>query len=59
MMRTGNLTSGGQRTYTSGCPLTTSFGKMEGTYQMITAAGRPFVVTIPAFTLSEPYSVQH
>jgi ApaG protein len=46
-------------TYTSGCPLTTQFGTMEGTYQMVTTSGEPFDVKIATFTLSEPYSVQH
>ena len=46
-------------TYTSGCPLTTQFGTMEGTYQMTTASGEAFDVKIATFTLSEPYSVQH
>lgn len=44
-------------TYTSGCPLTTSFGRMEGTYQMMTPTGESFDVAIAAFTLSEPYTV--
>lgn len=44
-------------TYTSGCPLTTSFGKMEGTYQMTTKSGEHFDITIAPFTLSEPYTV--
>lgn len=44
-------------TYTSGCPLSTSFGKMEGTYQMTTRAGEAFDVRIAPFTLSEPYTV--
>lgn len=43
--------------YTSGCPLTTSFGIMEGTYQMIAADGSRFDVKIAPFTLSEPYTV--
>ena len=46
-------------TYSSGCPLTTQFGTMEGSYQMVTTAGEPFDVKIATFTLSEPYSVQH
>jgi ApaG protein len=46
-------------TYTSGCPLTTQFGTMEGTYQMVSSSGEAFDVRIAAFTLSEPYSVQH
>lgn len=44
-------------TYTSGCPLTTSFGKMEGTYQMVTKSGERFDAAIAPFTLSEPYTV--
>jgi ApaG protein len=44
-------------TYTSGCPLGTAFGKMEGTYQMTTAAGEHFDARIAPFTLSEPYTV--
>ena len=46
-------------TYTSGCPLTTQFGTMEGTYHMTTSSGELFDVKIATFTLSEPYSVQH
>ena len=44
-------------TYTSGCPLRTPFGVMEGTYQMTTGAGDQFDVRIAPFTLSEPYTV--
>ena len=44
-------------TYTSGCPLKTSFGTMEGTYQMVTQSGDAFDATIAPFTLSEPYTV--
>jgi ApaG protein len=43
--------------YTSGCPLTTPFGSMRGTYQMITRDGTRFDATIAPFTLSEPYTV--
>jgi ApaG protein len=43
--------------YTSGCPLTTPFGIMHGTYQMITASGEHFDANIAPFTLSEPYTV--
>lgn len=43
--------------YTSGCPLTTPFGVMEGSYQMITASGERFDAQIAPFTLSEPYTV--
>ena len=51
------LAPGESFTYTSGCPLTTPFGKMEGTYQMVTANGAAFDVKIAPFTLSEPYTV--
>jgi ApaG protein len=43
--------------YTSGCPLSTPFGSMRGTYQMVTEDGTLFDATIAAFTLSEPYTV--
>ena len=43
--------------YTSGCPLPTSFGVMEGTYQMVSERGDLFDAKIAPFTLSEPYSV--
>jgi ApaG protein len=41
--------------YTSGCPLTTPGGTMEGTYTMVTAAGETFQATIPAFSLDSPH----
>ena len=53
------LAPGESFTYTSGCPLSTQFGTMEGSYQMFTRSGEPLDVKIAAFTLSEPYSVQH
>jgi len=44
--------------YSSGCPLTTSFGTMRGSYQMVaTEGGEHFDVEIAPFTLSEPYTV--
>jgi ApaG protein len=51
------LDPGESFTYTSGCPLTTPFGKMEGTYQMVTRTREQFDVRIAPFTLSEPYTV--
>jgi ApaG protein len=42
--------------YTSGCPLTTPFGSMHGTYQMINQAAEQFDIEIAPFTLSEPYT---
>lgn len=43
--------------YTSGCPLTTPFGSMHGTYQMVSQGGEHFDIEIAPFTLSEPYSM--
>jgi ApaG protein len=44
--------------YTSGSPLTTPFGLMEGSYRMVTSDGDEFDVKIAPFTLSEPFSDQ-
>jgi ApaG protein len=43
--------------YTSACPLTTPFGSMRGTYQMVTEGGERFDAEIARFTLAEPYSI--
>jgi ApaG protein len=43
--------------YTSFCPLTTSFGTMEGTYQMKTDSGETFDAEIAPFTLEVPHVV--
>lgn len=51
------LTPGESFEYTSGCPLTTPFGTMKGTYQMVTAGGERFDAEIAEFELSEPYTV--
>jgi ApaG protein len=51
------LTPGETFEYTSGCPLTTPFGSMHGTYQMIHQGGEQFDIEIAPFTLTEPYSV--
>ena len=40
--------------YTSGCPLATPFGSMEGTYEMVTAKGERFDARIARFSLREP-----
>ena len=45
--------------YTSGCPLTTPFGSMRGTYQMVTTDREHFDIEIPPFTLTEPYTTVH
>ena len=55
--QTPTLKPGQAFTYTSGCPLSTPFGMMEGTYQMTTGSGELFDVKIAPFTLSEPYTV--
>ena len=51
------LEPGGGFQYTSGCPLTTDVGKMEGTYQMVTTEGESFDVEIAPFTLCVPSQV--
>ena len=43
--------------YTSGCPLPTASGQMEGTYEMVAESGETFDVKIAPFTLSGPYTV--
>lgn len=50
------LSPGQSFEYTSGCPLTTPFGSMHGTYQMVNQADEKFDIEIAPFTLSEPYS---
>jgi ApaG protein len=40
--------------YTSGCPLSTPFGSMRGSYQCVAEDGTPFEVPIPEFLLSVP-----
>jgi ApaG protein len=51
------LNPGESFTYTSGCPLGTPFGVMEGSYQMVTAAGEAFDAKIALFELGQPSSV--
>jgi ApaG protein len=55
--RQPTLAPGEKFEYTSGCPLTTAFGVMEGSYQMITESGERFDAKVAPFTLSEPYRV--
>ena len=43
--------------YTSGWPLPTAFGILEGTYQMVTGLGEHFDARIAPVALSEPYTV--
>ncbi len=51
------LTPGASFEYTSGCPLTTDVGKMEGSYQMVNAGGEHFDVEIAAFTLCQAETI--
>ena len=41
--------------YTSGCPLSTPSGIMDGSYRMTTAGGERFDIEIPAFSLDSPH----
>ena len=43
--------------YTSGCPLTTPFGSMEGIYEMQGAGGTSFEAHIARFELREPGAI--
>jgi len=49
------LPPGESFSYTSGCPLGTPAGIMAGTYEMVTDAGEPFLVEVPAFSLDSPH----
>lgn len=51
------LAPGESYEYTSFCPLTTPFGTMEGSYQMVTDSGASFDAAIAQFALSEPMTV--
>ncbi|MTI43055.1 ApaG protein [Roseibium hamelinense] len=44
--------------YSSGCPLATSSGFMEGSYEMERGDGTTFNVVIPAFSLDLPDAVR-
>ena len=43
--------------YTSGCPLSTPTGTMQGSYQMRVEGGEIFDAEIALFLLSEPYLI--
>lgn len=43
--------------YTSGTLLETSFGSMQGSYQMLADDGTRYDAMIPSFTLSVPYTL--
>ena len=55
--RQPTLAPGESFEYTSGCPLRTPFGSMQGTYQMVTSGGRRFDAEIAPFALSGPYTL--
>ena len=44
--------------YTSGCPLTTPSGIMEGTYRMVDENGASFDIEIPSFSLDSPFATR-
>lgn len=46
---------GGRYSYSSGCPLTTPDGSMEGNYTMKSEDGTLFDVAIPLFALDSPF----
>ncbi len=52
---TPTLKPGESFEYTSGVPLPTPSGFMEGTYGMVTEEGEPFEIEIPAFSLDTSY----
>ena len=51
------LTPGSSFEYTSYCPLKTSVGSMQGSYQMMTADGEKFDAQIAPFTLAAPHAL--
>ena len=55
--RQPTLAPGESFEYTSGCPLKTPFGSMQGTYQMVTADGGKFDAKVAPFALTEPYTI--
>lgn len=51
------LEPGKSFTYTSACPLETSFGTMAGTYQFRRDDGETFTARVPTFSLAMPYAI--
>lgn len=51
------LEPGASFEYTSACPLTTPFGTMHGSYQLVVAGGDDFDGEIAPFTLAAPHAV--
>lgn len=52
------LQAGESFEYTSGCPLSTPFGSMKGSYTMVGDGGDEFEVNVPAFALRDPANMQ-
>ncbi|GAB5467691.1 MAG: Co2+/Mg2+ efflux protein ApaG [Rhodospirillales bacterium] len=50
------LEVGERFTYTSGAPLRTASGFMQGSYQMVWANGTAFDAEIPTFSLDSPFA---
>jgi ApaG protein len=48
------ISAGQSYDYVSGCPLTTSSGSMEGSYQLVDNEGTPVEAQIPKFLLTTP-----
>ncbi len=51
------LDSGQAFEYTSGCPLTTPFGPMAGTFEMQRADGTHFEAEVRLFQLRQPHAI--
>ena len=51
------LPPGGAFEYTSYCPLKTTVGSMQGSYQMVTSDGERFEAQIAPFTLAVPHAL--
>ena len=52
------LAPGEEYSYTSGVPLTTPSGMMQGSFEMVTDKGDVFSVQIPSFSLDSPHHVK-
>jgi ApaG protein len=51
------IAPGESYTYTSGCPLPTPFGSMQGSYELEAAGGERFDARIARFELREPRAI--
>jgi ApaG protein len=51
------LAPGASFEYTSYCPLKTTVGSMQGSYQMVTPDGEKFDAEIAPFTLAAPHAL--